>query len=85
MTHVLTVEPPLPNCCKLKVSHLFIPDVLQGVGDDGDAHVNQVRRRHLEHLLRKLFPVLVDLLKTEKMDLVEVSRQNANGWFTLTL
>lgn len=41
----------------------IVAHVLEGVADDGDAHVDQVRRRHLEHLLRKLFPVLVDLLK----------------------
>ena len=47
-------------------SHLVVVDVLQGVADHADAHVYQVRRRHLEHLLRELLPVLVDLLQEEQ-------------------
>jgi len=34
----------------LEVS-LLVPDVLERVGDDSDAHVHQVAARHLEHLL----------------------------------
>ncbi len=42
---------------------LLVPDVLERVGDDGDAHVHQVAARYLEHLLRELLPVLVDFLQ----------------------
>ncbi len=45
----------------LEVS-LLVPDVLERVGDYGDAHVHQVAARHLEDLLGELLPVLVDFL-----------------------
>ena len=32
----------------------FVGDVLDGVGDDHDAHVDQVGGGHLEHASRKL-------------------------------
>ena len=43
-------------------SDLVVADVLEGVGDDGDAHVDQIGRGHLEDLAAELFAVLVDLL-----------------------
>lgn len=42
---------------------LLVVDVLQSVADHADAHVDQVGRGHLEHLLRELLPVLVDFLR----------------------
>ena len=62
---LLTLHKPL-----VETAHLVVPDVFERVGDDGDAHVDQVRRGHLEHLLRKLLPVLVDFLKGEENSLV---------------
>lgn len=42
--------------------HLVVVDVLQGVADHADAHVDEVGGGHVENLLRELLPVLVDLL-----------------------
>lgn len=42
-------------------------NVLQRVADHADAHVHQVRRRHLEDLLRELLPVFVDFLPDNKL------------------
>ena len=44
-------------------SYLVIPDVLERVRHDCDAHVDQIGRRNLEHLLGELLAILVDLLK----------------------
>lgn len=38
-------------------------NVFERVADHADAHVDQVRGGHLEHLLRELLTVLVDLLQ----------------------
>lgn len=46
----------------LENTNLIIVDVFQGVADHTDAHVDQVRGGHLEHLLRELLTILVDLL-----------------------
>ena len=48
------------------VSHLLVVDVLDGVRDDADAHVHQIRRGHLEHGLGELLAVLVDFLSLER-------------------
>lgn len=40
-------------------------DVLERVADHADAHVDQVRGGHLEHLLGELLTVLVDLLQQQ--------------------
>lgn len=43
-------------------AYLLIADILQRVGHDGNAHVDQVGRSDLEHLFRELLAILVDLL-----------------------
>ena len=44
-------------------SYFFVANVFESVGDDGDAHVDQVRGGHLEDLLGELLAILVDFLK----------------------
>ena len=44
-------------------TNLVVVNVFERVADHADAHVDQVRGGHLEHLLRKLLTVLVDLLQ----------------------
>lgn len=44
--------------------YLVVSNVLEGVGHHADAHVDQIRGRHLEHRLRKLLTILVDFLYT---------------------
>ncbi len=61
----------------LEVS-LLVPDVLERVGDDGDAHVHQVAARHLEHLLRELLPVLVDFLEQNIISKTDDTHCNEN-------
>ncbi len=43
-------------------------DILEGVADHGNAHVNQIRRGDFKHSLGELLTILVDLLefKTDK-------------------
>ena len=45
--------------------YLLVADVFEGIGHDGDPHVDQVGRSHLKDLLRKLFSILVDFLKVK--------------------
>ncbi len=44
-------------------AYLIIPDVLESVADYADAHVHQVGRGHLKHILGKLLAVLVNFLQ----------------------
>ncbi len=43
-------------------------DIFERVADHADAHVDQVRGSHLEHLLGELLSVLVDLLQDENVE-----------------
>ena len=45
--------------------YLVVVNIFERVADHADAHVDQVRGRHLENLLGELLPVLVDLLSGE--------------------
>ena len=42
---------------------LLVPNIFEGVGDDGNPHVDEIAAGNLEHLLGELLPVLVDLLE----------------------
>lgn len=44
---------------------LVVVHVLQSVADHADAHVDQIGRSHLEHLLWELLPVFVDFLRVD--------------------
>ncbi len=50
---------------QLGLTDLVIVNVFECVADHADAHVDKVRRSHLEHLLGKLLSVFVDLLKNK--------------------
>ena len=41
---------------------MVVLDVLDGVRDNGNAHVDQISRGHFKHGRRKLLPVFVNLL-----------------------
>lgn len=47
-------------------TNLIIMDIFQGVADNTNPHVDQVRGGHLKDLLRKLLTVLVDFLQRRK-------------------
>ena len=64
---------------KLEIIYLVIADVLQSVRDDRDSHVDQIGRRHFEHLTAELFTVLVDFLPTtKKMKMKKKRREPKN-------
>lgn len=44
------------------MKYLIVMNIFESVADDTDSHVDQIRRGHLEDLLRELLTVLVDLL-----------------------
>lgn len=46
--------------------YLVVMNIFESVADHADAHVNQIRGRHLEDLLGELLTVLVDLLYTTR-------------------
>ena len=41
---------------------MFISDILEGVTDHADAHIDQIRGGNLKNVLGKLLAVLVNLL-----------------------
>lgn len=47
---------------KAQETYLVIMHIFERITDHTDTHVDQVRGGHLEHLLRKLLTVLIDLL-----------------------
>ena len=56
---ICIIQSPVRN------SHLLVPDVLKGIGNDGNTHIDEIRGSHLKNLLRKLLAILVDFLKEE--------------------
>jgi len=60
------VKAKVPGVKSCKEKHyLIIFDILEGVTDHTDAHVDEVRRSNLKHSLRKLLAIFVDFLQVE--------------------
>ena len=57
-------SPPVDGgAAKLRpVIYLVVADILERVGDDSDAHVDQIGRGHFEDLAAEFLPILVNLL-----------------------
>lgn len=47
---------------KNECTNLFVSNVFQCVGDNGDTHVDKIRGGHFKHLFAELFPIFVDFL-----------------------
>ena len=63
------------------ISYFFVANVFESVGDDGDAHVDQVGGGHLEDLLGELLAILVDFLKEkEKVVKMRADAQIRHNW-----
>lgn len=54
------------DCIRRVHNYLFVADIFECVRDNGDAHVDEVGRRHFEHLLAELLAILVDLLDSHR-------------------
>ena len=50
------------------MTHFLISDVLEGVADDVDAHVDQIRGCNFKHSLGELLAIFVDFLHRKMLD-----------------
>lgn len=49
----------------MRGTDLFVADILERVGHDGDSHVDKVRRGNFKYLSAELLTILVDFLQKQ--------------------
>lgn len=60
--HNIVHQAPKEFMTNAKSVYLFVADIFECIGDDGDAHVHQIGRCDFEHLFAELLAILVNLL-----------------------